>query len=65
MSDQRVSPESEETLNRDAGGRPDVFGEVLPIASRDEQAEGWGETPGDAADDGEESLRREVPPHHG
>jgi hypothetical protein len=49
----------------DGSAQPDVFGEVLPTASGDELAEGWGEGWHDAVGGREESLRREVPPHHG
>jgi hypothetical protein len=40
--------------------RTDVFGEVVPVQSGDERAESWG----DAPEDSEEAIRREVPPHH-
>lgn len=40
--------------------RGDPFGTLLPDGTRDEDATGWGEDD----EDREESLRREVPPHH-
>lgn len=39
----------------------DPFGEVLPDRSLEEEAEAWG----DRADDDDQRLRDEVPPHHG
>lgn len=36
-----------------------VFGDVLPETTRDER------DPERAGDDGDDRLRREVPPHHG
>lgn len=39
----------------------DVFGDVLPDTTRDERGSSWGES----ADNRDEALRRDVPPHHG
>ena len=36
--------------------------ELLPGVTRDETGEAWGE---ESADDRDEELRREMPPHHG
>jgi hypothetical protein len=43
-------------------GQPgkDPFGDVLPDRTRDEEAEARG----NRSADGEDQLRREVPPHH-
>jgi hypothetical protein len=38
-----------------------LLGDVVPVTTRDETAEGWGER--DRSRD--EELRRDVPPHHG
>ena len=39
----------------------DVFGEVLPLTTRDERAL----TPSESGDDREEELLNDVPPHYG
>jgi hypothetical protein len=44
--------------------RARVFGDVLPEATRDDRADGWGD-PEQGGRSGEEWLRRQVPPHHG
>jgi hypothetical protein len=41
----------------------EIFGDVLPDATRDERSGAWGERDGGRRDD--EDFRREVPPHHG
>lgn len=44
------------------GGHGDVFGDVLPDQTTDERVDGadrWAE-----ADDADDRLRREVPPHY-
>jgi hypothetical protein len=38
-----------------------VFGEVLPDQTSDDRGDAWG----DRDADGDEWLRRQVPPHHG
>ena len=38
--------------------------DLLPQVSSDEDEVGWGDRPGEAEDD-DERLRREGPPHHG
>jgi hypothetical protein len=50
------------TGRSEADARPprDPFGAVLPERSRDEEGSGWGER----AEDDDDRLRREVPPHH-
>jgi hypothetical protein len=42
--------------------RAEVFGDVLPEGTRDDQDEPGGDSERDAS---EEWLRRNVPPHHG
>ncbi len=42
--------------------RTDRVGDLLPPATSDESAEGWGDVDDVDSDD---RLRREVPPHHG
>jgi len=51
-------------MSEDPGNRArskGLAGELLPEVTRDETAESWGEP----AEDRDEKLRREVPPHHG
>ena len=43
------------------GKATDPFGEVEPMAPGDERPDSWG----DADDDRDAELLREVPPHHG
>ena len=45
-----------------------VFGEVLPEATRDDQVDAWADGSGErqrTAEDSDEWLRGQVPPHHG
>ncbi len=41
----------------------ELLGDIEPAGTRDESAEGWGET--ETANGREDELRRNVPPHHG
>jgi hypothetical protein len=52
-------PDAEEPRPHDTESDP--FGEVLPEQSRDDEPDAWG----DLADDDDQRLRDEVPPHHG
>jgi hypothetical protein len=44
--------------------RAEVFGDVLPEGTTDEQGGGWSERE-PAGEPTDEWLRRQVPPHHG
>jgi hypothetical protein len=52
-------PDRGESRPHDTEDAP--FGEVLPERSRDEEPDAWG----DLADDDDQRLRDDVPPHHG
>jgi hypothetical protein len=49
---------------REPGTPDDPFGTVLPERAGDDDAASWGDRD-ESADDEDERLRREVPPHHG
>lgn len=43
-----------------------VFGEVLPDATRDERSDSWGDREGGRGGAGDDEwLENQVPPHHG
>jgi hypothetical protein len=57
MSEKPLTPEERERRRRRLA---EVFGDVLPEQTSDDVSE-----PGSGPDDGDEWLRRQVPPHHG
>lgn len=62
MSEGRKDQEREVARRRRIA---EAFGDALPERTRDESAEGWGDSQakGGAGDD--DWLRSQVPPHHG
>ncbi len=55
-----MAPDEAERKRRERAAK--LLGDFLPTTTRDETAEGWGETDRTSRD---EELRRDVPPHHG